>query len=69
MWHDDTLNAMAYLYDVLQNYNFPLRKTKEELEKMRLLELTEKEYNPLVWGLKVSTERGGYDPGYDPFEF
>lgn len=69
LWHDDTLNAMAYLYDVLQNYNFPLRKTKEELEKMKLLELAEKEYNPLVWGLKVSTERRGYDPGYDPLKF
>jgi hypothetical protein len=69
LWHDDTLNACAYLYDVIREYNFPLRKTKEELEKMRLLELTEKEYNPLVWGLKVSTERGGYDPGYDPLKF
>ena len=69
LWFDDALNACAYLYDVIREYNFPLRKTREELEKLRLLGLAEKEYSPLTFGLGVSTERGGYNPGYDPLKF
>jgi hypothetical protein len=29
LWHDDGLNIMAYLYDILQDYNFPAKENNQ----------------------------------------
>jgi hypothetical protein len=63
LWHDDTLNICAYLYDILRDYQFPKRETEEEAKRRRLLELTERmggSYDPLHYGL--DSKPGNYNP-------
>ncbi len=50
LWHDDGLNVMAYLYDILRDYNFPKQETEEEKVRRRLAQEKEQSYNPLTFG-------------------
>ena len=55
LWHDDTLNILAYLYDILRDYHFPHRES--DIEK-RLREKAQaaqaQNYRPLTFGLNVA---------------
>jgi len=48
LWHDDVLNMMAYLYDMIKEYNFPKPVSEYELMQRRR---EQQEYNPLTYGL------------------
>jgi hypothetical protein len=48
LWHDDVLNMMAYLYDVIKEYYFS--KPETEFERMRARAEMES-YNPLTYNV------------------
>jgi hypothetical protein len=65
LWHDDTLNVCAYLYDILQGYHFRRHETEEERKRRRLLEMVQQKenqnYSPLRFGLDSESQGAGYD--------
>lgn len=73
LWHDDTLNVCAYLYDVIRDYSFPRRKAEEELERERLIRTIPKQpYDVLHFGLKGDDSYPldfGLKDSYDPSKF
>jgi hypothetical protein len=48
LWHDDALNMMAYLYDVIKEYHF--QKPESEFERMRRRR-EQQAYDPLTFGM------------------
>lgn len=59
LWHDDCLNVMAYLYDILRDYHFPREMSAHE-KMLRNLEQSQRDsYSPLTFGLDVAGESKG----------
>ena len=71
LWHDDCLNILAYLYDILRDYHFPRQESAHERMLKQLEQNRRDSYSPFSYGLSIdeapARERDGSD--YDVFGF
>jgi hypothetical protein len=61
LWHDDTLNVCAYLYDILRDYHFSRRETPEEARRRKFMELVQQKKNENYDGLRFGLSEDSND--------